>query len=91
MKRVVLGLVCGLIFGVTGEASAGEFTCPQEEGTFAHPRDGKKFLECIRGIPTEKACMSGLMWDDLRKGCASPKSVRHKPPRKPPAKKKRGR
>jgi hypothetical protein len=92
MKTARWGL-CGLLLGLVSAAnpaSAAEpaFTCPTENGNFAHPRDGTKYLECIRGKPIEKACTPGLVWDDLRKGCASPGAVRHKPPKKPPAKKK---
>lgn len=84
------GLVCGLLLGlVAGRAQAAEFTCPQSNGTFAHPRDGTKFLECVQGVAHEKACTPGLVWDDLRKGCTSPGAVRRAPPKKPAAKKKK--
>ena len=90
MKRAAVALVCGLMLGLVGNsARAAEFTCPQENGSFAHPRDGSKFLECVRGVATEKACTTGLMWDDLRKGCASPGAVRKAPPKKPKAKPKK--
>lgn len=84
------GLLCGLVFGLfASTAEATDVTCPQEYGVFAHPRDGKMYIECQKGRPIEHACSAGMLWDDLRKACASPGAVRHKPPKKPKARKKR--
>jgi hypothetical protein len=68
MRAAAIGLVCGLAFGVfASTAEAADVTCPQEYGVFAHPRDGKKYVECQKGRPTEHACSPGMLWDDLRK------------------------
>lgn len=88
MKTVALGLVCGLVFGVT-TARAADSMCPKEYGVFAHPKDGSRYVECQKGVATERTCSPGMLWDDLRKACASAKALRHKPPKKPAIKKKK--
>lgn len=78
---LLLGLTCGLL--VASPARAGEFTCPVDQGRFAHPHDGTRYIECIKGVPSEQTCAPGQVFDDLRKGCTSPGNVRKAPPRKP--------
>lgn len=81
---LLLGLTGGLL--VASPARAAEFTCPVDQGRFAHPHDGTRYIECIKGVAHEQTCTTGQVFDDLRKGCTSPGNVRKAPPRKPKAK-----
>ena len=90
MRVAAIGLVCGLAFGAfETNAAAADATCPQENGVFAHPRDGQKYVSCDKGVATERTCAPGMLWDDLRKSCASASALRHKPPKKPKVKSKK--
>ena len=84
----VIALSVAVAVFVASPARAGEFTCPVDQGRFAHPHDGTRYIECLKGVPSEQTCAPGQVFDDLRKGCTSPGNVRKAPPRKPKAKPK---
>jgi len=86
MMVLLLGVTCG---GLTAaSARAAEFTCPVDQGRYAHPHDGTKYIECLKGVASVQSCAPGQVFDDLRKGCTAPGNVRKAPPRKPKAKAK---
>lgn len=85
---LLLGLAGGL-FAAAPRVHAADFTCPIDQGRFAHPHDGAKYFECVKGVATVQTCAPGTLFDDLRKGCTSPGNVRKAPPRKPKASKKK--
>ncbi|WP_293274444.1 carbohydrate-binding module family 14 protein [Nannocystis sp.] len=87
MRVLLLGVTCGLL--TAASARAAEFTCPVDQGRYAHPHDGTKYIECLKGVPSVQSCAPGQVFDDLRKGCTAPGNVRKAPPRKPKAKQKK--
>ena len=41
----------------------GQFNCPKKDGTFEDVRQCDKYYECFDGIPEERLCPDGLVFD----------------------------
>merc|ERR1712061_634637 len=44
-------------------ASAQSFTCPEKDGYFEDTRQCDKYYDCYDGIPEERLCPDGLVFD----------------------------
>ena len=42
---------------------AGQFSCPEKDGTFEDTRQCDKYYECFDGIAEERLCPDGLVFD----------------------------
>lgn len=45
--------------------SDAQFKCPPKDGQYEDPRQCDKFYECVDGVPKEKYCPDGLVFDPL--------------------------
>ncbi|XP_069696431.1 protein obstructor-E-like isoform X1 [Periplaneta americana] len=53
-----------LLAGIAAiKTASGAFTCPGKYGQYPDPKQCDKFYECDEGVPREKLCPDGLMFD----------------------------
>ncbi|XP_014220361.1 protein obstructor-E-like [Trichogramma pretiosum] len=64
MAKLSAAIIC--IMGFVALAS-GAFNCPRDDGQFEDPKQCDKFYECIDGLPIEKYCPDGLVFDPLNR------------------------
>jgi hypothetical protein len=58
--RTVLVVVALVISVVSGQQ---KFICPAKDGTFEDPRQCDLYYECYDGVPEERLCPDGLVFD----------------------------
>ena len=51
------------ILALVSTAVSGQFNCPSKDGTFEDTRQCDKYYECYDGIPEERLCPDGLVFD----------------------------
>ncbi|XP_054717392.1 protein obstructor-E-like [Uloborus diversus] len=51
------------------------FTCPTNQGRFAHPSDCALYYECKNGWPTLKKCRNNQLYDEEKRQCKDKRRV----------------
>ncbi|XP_042875684.1 uncharacterized protein LOC122255573 [Penaeus japonicus] len=46
-----------------------DFTCPEQQGMYAHPRDCSKFVSCANSQPSTSSCPPPLVFNAAKKVC----------------------
>ncbi|XP_060526168.1 protein obstructor-E-like isoform X2 [Cylas formicarius] len=75
MQVLVLGTCVLLFLAVVANA---QFKCPNKDGQYEDSRQCDKYYDCTDGIPVEKLCPDGLVFDPLirkRNKCDQPFNV----------------
>ncbi|GBN76218.1 hypothetical protein AVEN_7582-1 [Araneus ventricosus] len=57
-------MICLLFAALCCQMAFAEFKCPNKSGYYADPEQCDLYYECRNGVPKEKLCKDGLVFND---------------------------